>query len=191
MGGCDAIRNVVVYKRTGSATKMESPRDVWWHDLVQNQPDACEPVWVNAEHPLFILYTSGSTGKPKGVQHSSAGYLLQAMLTMKWTFDAKPADVFWCTADVGWVTGHTYIAYGPLAVGATEIVFEGVPTYPDAGRFWKTIQDHRVTVFYTAPTAIRSLIKAGGDLPKKYDLSSLRLLGSVGEPINPLSLIHI
>jgi len=128
---------------------------------------------------------SAFTGEPKGVQHSTGGYLLHAMLTMKWVFDYKPSDVFWCTADVGWVTGHTYIAYGPLAVGATEIVFEGVPTYPDAGRFWKMIQDHKVTVFYTAPTAIRSLIKAGGDLPTKYNLKSLRLLGSVGEPINP------
>ncbi len=185
MGGCDAVKRVVVYRRTGSSVQIQAPRDVWWHDLVQNQPDVCEPVWVNAEHPLFILYTSGSTGKPKGVQHSSAGYLLQAILTMKWTFDYKASDIFWCTADVGWVTGHTYIAYGPLAVGATEIVFEGVPTYPDAGRFWKLIQDHKVTVFYTAPTAIRSLIKAGPDLPKNYDLSSLRILGTVGEPINP------
>jgi acetyl-CoA synthetase len=144
---------------------------------------------VSAEHPLFILYTSGSTGKPKGVQHSTGGYLLWAMLTMKWTFDHKPADVFWCTADVGWVTGHTYIAYGPLAVGATEVMFEGVPTYPDAGRFWKMIQDHKVNVFYTAPTAIRSLIKANegnpATHPTKYDLSSLRILGTVGEPINP------
>jgi acetyl-CoA synthetase len=185
MGGCEGVRNVVVYRRTGTAVPFHPPRDLWWHELVQNQADVCEPVPVNAEHPLFILYTSGSTGKPKGVQHSSAGYLLQAILTMKWTFDHKPSDIFWCTADVGWVTGHTYIAYGPLAVGATEIIFEGVPTYPDAGRFWKLIQDHRVTVFYTAPTAIRSLIKLGADLPKKYNLSSLRLLGSVGEPINP------
>ena len=185
MGGCDAVKHVVIYKRTGSPIKLVEPRDVWWHDLVQNQPDVSDPVWVNAEHPLFILYTSGSTGKPKGVQHSSAGFLLGAMLTMKWTFDHKPSDVFWCTADVGWVTGHTYIAYGPLAVGATQVVFEGVPTYPDAGRFWKMIADHAVTVFYTAPTAIRSLIKLGADLPKKFDLSSLRLLGSVGEPINP------
>ena len=185
MGGCEGIRHVITYKRTGSPIQLRAPRDVWWHELVQNQPDVCEPVWINAEHPLFILYTSGSTGKPKGVQHSSGGYLLQAMLTMKWTFDYKQSDVFWCTADVGWVTGHTYIAYGPLAVGATEIVFEGVPTYPDAGRFWKLIQDHGVTVFYTAPTAIRSLIKAGADQPKKYNLSSLRLLGTVGEPINP------
>ena len=185
MGGCESIRRVIVYKRSGSAVAMQAPRDQWWHDAVQGQPNECEPTWVDAEHPLFILYTSGSTGKPKGVQHSTAGYLLHAMLTMNWTFDHKPTDVFWCTADVGWVTGHTYIAYGPLAVGATEIVFEGVPTYPDAGRFWKMIQDHKVNVFYTAPTAIRSLIKAGGELPKQYDLSSLRILGTVGEPINP------
>ncbi len=185
MGGCEKVRNVIVYKRTGTAVNMQSPRDKWWHEVIEGQPDTCEPTWVNAEQPLFILYTSGSTGKPKGVQHSTGGYLLQAILTMKWVFDHKPTDVFWCTADVGWVTGHTYIAYGPLAVGATEVMFEGVPTYPDAGRFWKIIQDHKVSVFYTAPTAIRSLIKAGGDLPKKYNLSSLRILGTVGEPINP------
>ncbi len=185
MGGCEKVRNVIVYKRTGTAVSMRSPRDKWWHEVTEGQPDTCAPTWVNAEHPLFILYTSGSTGKPKGVQHSTGGYLLQAILTMKWVFDHKPTDVFWCTADVGWVTGHTYIVYGPLAVGATEVMFEGVPTYPDAGRFWKVIQDHKVSVFYTAPTAIRSLIKAGGDLPKKYDLSSLRILGTVGEPINP------
>ncbi|MEO8344402.1 MAG: acetate--CoA ligase [Betaproteobacteria bacterium] len=185
MGGCEGIKTVFVYKRTGAAIAMQAGRDVWWHDAVAKQPDTCEPTWVSAEHPLFILYTSGSTGKPKGVQHSTGGYLLQAVMTMKWTFDYKQNDIFWCTADVGWVTGHTYIAYGPLACGATEIVFEGVPTYPDAGRFWKMIQDHKVTVFYTAPTAIRSLIKAGGDLPKNYDMSSLRLLGTVGEPINP------
>jgi acetyl-CoA synthetase len=185
LGECDSIKSVVVYKRTGSAIAMSAPRDTWWTDLTKAQADTCEPTWVNAEHPLFILYTSGSTGKPKGVQHSTGGYLLQAILTMKWVFDHKPADVFWCTADVGWVTGHTYVCYGPLAVGGTEVVFEGVPTYPDAGRFWKMIQDHKVSVFYTAPTAIRSLIKAGGDLPKKYDLKSLRILGTVGEPINP------
>jgi len=156
---------------------------------VANQSDVCEPEWVEAEHPLFLLYTSGSTGKPKGVQHSTGGYLLHAIMTMKWTFDIKPNDIFWCTADIGWVTGHTYITYGPLACGATEIVFEGVPTYPDAGRFWKVIQDHKVSIFYTAPTAIRSLIKAADNNaaihPKSYDLSSLRILGSVGEPINP------
>ena len=185
MGGCEKVRNVIVYKRTGTAVNMQSPRDKWWHEVIEGQPQDCEPTWVNAEHPLFILYTSGSTGKPKGVQHSTGGYLLQAILTMKWVFDYKSTDVFWCTADVGWVTGHTYIVYGPLACGATEVMFEGVPTYPDAGRFWKMIQDHKVSVFYTAPTAIRSLIKAGGDLPKKYNLSSLRILGTVGEPINP------
>ena len=185
MSGCDKIKNVVVYRRSGSKINMQGPRDKWWDEVIKGQADTCEPTWVNAEHPLFILYTSGSTGKPKGVQHCTGGYLLFAMLTMKWVFDYKPTDVFWCTADVGWVTGHTYITYGPLAVGATEIMFEGIPTYPDAGRFWKIIQDHKVTVFYTAPTAIRSLIKAGGDLPKKYNLASLRILGTVGEPINP------
>jgi len=185
MGGCEKVRNVIVYKRTGSAVAMQAPRDKWWDDVIKGQADHCVPTWVNAEHPLFILYTSGSTGKPKGVQHSTGGYLLWAALTMKWVFDNKPGDVFWCTADVGWVTGHTYITYGPLAVGTTAVVFEGIPTYPDAGRFWKIIQDHKVNVFYTAPTAIRSLIKAGGDMPKKYNLSSLRILGTVGEPINP------
>jgi acetyl-CoA synthetase len=185
MGGCDSIRNVVVYRRTGGPCSMVAGRDVWLHELIANQPDTCDPVWVGAEHPLFLLYTSGSTGKPKGVQHSTGGYLLQAILTMQWTFDHKDSDIYWCTADIGWVTGHTYCAYGPLAVGATEVVFEGVPTYPDAGRFWRMIQDHKVNVFYTAPTAIRSLIKSGADLPTKYNLSSLRLLGTVGEPINP------
>jgi acetyl-CoA synthetase len=185
MGGCEAVRKVIVYQRTGGAVNWVDGRDVWMHDVMQGQASTCEPVPVEAEHPLFILYTSGSTGKPKGVQHSTGGYLLWAILTMKWTFDIKPSDVFWCTADVGWVTGHTYVCYGPLAVGATEVIFEGVPTYPDAGRFWKMCQDHGVSVFYTAPTAIRSLIKAGGDLPPKYDLSKLRLLGTVGEPINP------
>ncbi|MDD2685297.1 MAG: acetate--CoA ligase [Gallionella sp.] len=185
LGGCDAVHSVIVYRRTGGDVAWNAQHDIWWHDVVANQSDVCEPEWVSAEHPLFILYTSGSTGKPKGVQHSSGGYLLGAMLSMKWVFDYKPSDIFWCTADVGWITGHSYVAYGPLAMGATQIIFEGVPTYPDAGRFWKMIQDHKVTTFYTAPTAIRSLIKLGGDLPSQYDLSSLRLLGTVGEPINP------
>jgi acetyl-CoA synthetase len=189
LGGCDTVKNVVVVKRTGGECNMVAGRDTWFHDACASQSDVCEPEWVEAEHPLFILYTSGSTGKPKGVQHSSGGYLLQAVMSMQYTFDIKPNDVFWCTADIGWVTGHTYITYGPLACGATEIVFEGVPTYPDAGRFWKMIQDHKVSIFYTAPTAIRSLIKAADNNPSvhptKYDLSSLRLLGSVGEPINP------
>jgi acetyl-CoA synthetase len=185
MGGCSSLEKVVVYRRSGGKVNWDAQHDVWWHDLTANQTDTCEPVWVNAEDPLFILYTSGSTGKPKGVQHSTGGYLLGAVLTMQWVFDYKPSDIFWCTADVGWITGHSYVAYGPLAMGATEIIFEGVPTYPDAGRFWKLIQDHKVTTFYTAPTAIRSLIKLGAELPRQYDLSSLRLLGTVGEPINP------
>jgi acetyl-CoA synthetase len=189
MGGCDTIRDVIVYKRTGGNINFQEGRDLWLHDLVGNQPAQCEPEWVDAEHPLFILYTSGSTGTPKGVQHSTGGFLLWSAVTMKWTFDIKPDDVYWCTADIGWVTGHTYIAYGPLAVGATQIVFEGVPTYPHAGRFWDTIAKHKVSIFYTAPTAIRSLIKMSNAdekvHPKSFDLSSLRLLGTVGEPINP------
>ena len=189
LGGCGSIKDVLVVKRSGADVAMTAGRDIWMHDLVSKQASTCEPEWVGAEHPLFLLYTSGSTGKPKGVQHSTGGYLLHAALTTKWTFDLKQDDVFWCTADIGWVTGHTYITYGPLALGGTEIVFEGVPTFPDAGRFWKMIQDHKVSIFYTAPTAIRSLIKAAeaNDAvhPKSYNLSSLRLLGSVGEPINP------
>ncbi|RFP09364.1 acetate--CoA ligase, partial [Duganella sp. BJB475] len=189
LGGCDTIKDVIVYKRTGGNINFQAGRDLWLHELVANQAAECEPEWVDAEHPLFILYTSGSTGTPKGVQHSSGGYLLWAALTMKWSFDIKPTDVYWCTADIGWVTGHSYIAYGPTAVGATQVVFEGVPTFPNAGRFWDTIAKHKVSIFYTAPTAIRSLIKAS-DVdpkvhPKNYDLSSLRLLGTVGEPINP------
>jgi acetyl-CoA synthetase len=189
LGGCDTVRKVVVYRRTGDDVAWNADRDVWMHDVCASQPTTGEPVFVSAEHPLFVLYTSGSTGKPKGVQHSTGGYLLQAMLSMKWVFDIKPTDVFWCTADIGWVTGHTYVAYGPLAVGATEIIFEGVPTHPHPGRFWEMIQRHKCSVFYTAPTAIRSLIKAGNvspdHHPSRYDLSSLRVIGSVGEPINP------
>ena len=184
-GDCPSVEKVVVLARTDAQVPMVEGRDIWWQDLVANQAGECEPEWVDAEHPLFILYTSGSTGKPKGVQHSTGGYLLGGIVSLKWVFDYKPDDVFWCTADVGWITGHTYIAYGPLAIGATQIVFEGVPTYPDASRFWSTIEKHKVSTFYTAPTAIRSLIKLGADLPTKYDLSSLRLLGTVGEPINP------
>ena len=189
MGGCDSVKNVIVYQRAGGAINWVAGRDLWLHEFVSNQSDVCEPEWVDAEHPLFILYTSGSTGTPKGVQHSSGGYLLWAVLTMQWTFDIKPDDIYWCTADIGWITGHTYIAYGPLAVGTTQIVFEGIPTFPNAGRFWDMVQRHKATIFYTAPTAIRSLIKAADAdekiHPKQYDLSSLRLLGTVGEPINP------
>ncbi|MDE1981347.1 MAG: acetate--CoA ligase [Betaproteobacteria bacterium] len=189
LGGCEALKHVIVYRRTGNPVAFDAGRDLWMHEVEAGQSGTCEPEWVSAEHPLFVLYTSGSTGKPKGVQHATGGYLLWAALTMKWSFDIKPQDVFWCTADIGWVTGHTYVAYGPLAVGATEIVFEGVPTYPNAGRFWDMIARHKVSVFYTAPTAIRSLIKASEAAPdthpRHYDLSSLRVLGSVGEPINP------
>ena len=189
MGGCEHMKTCLVYRRTGNPVNMVTGRDFWWHDEEPAQSAVCEPAWVNAEHPLFILYTSGSTGKPKGIQHSTGGYLLWAALTMKWTFDVKPTDLFWCTADIGWVTGHSYVAYGPLAAGATQLIFEGVPTFPNAGRFWDMIQRHKVTIFYTAPTAIRSLIKAGEVDPKthprNYDLTSLRILGSVGEPINP------
>jgi acetyl-CoA synthetase len=189
MGGTDAVKTVVIYRRTGGRIPWIGGRDAWLHELEQAQPDTCEPEWVGAEHPLFVLYTSGSTGAPKGVQHSTGGYLLWAAVTMKWTFDIKPHDVFWCTADIGWITGHTYICYGPTAVGATQVIFEGVPTYPNAGRFWDMIERHKATIFYTAPTAIRSLIKsAEADRavhPASYDLSTLRILGTVGEPINP------
>ncbi|TSE29653.1 Acetyl-coenzyme A synthetase [Tepidimonas thermarum] len=189
LGGCDTVRHVVVWQRTSSACNMVAGRDVWLHDALAGQSTECPPEFVGAEHPLFILYTSGSTGKPKGVQHSTGGYLLWAQQTMLWTFDLKDSDVFWCTADIGWITGHTYVAYGPLAAGATQIIFEGVPTYPNAGRFWQMIERHKATIFYTAPTAIRSLIKASDTdaavHPKNWDLSSLRILGSVGEPINP------
>ena len=188
MGNCDAVKNVVVLKKTGQVVTW-TDRNIWWHDLIEGETDTCEPVMVSAEHPLFLLYTSGSTGKPKGVQHSSAGYLLHTLNTTRWTFDVKEDDIFWCTADVGWITGHSYVAYGPLALGATQIVFEGIPTYPNAGRFWEMIQKHKVSIFYTAPTAIRSLIKASETTPavhpRHYDLTSLRVLGSVGEPINP------
>jgi acetyl-CoA synthetase len=164
---------------------MDAGRDLWWHDLVGEASPYCEPEWVEAEHPLFLLYTSGSTGKPKGIQHATGGYLLGAKLTSQWVFDLREDDVFWCTADVGWVTGHSYVAYGPLAAGATVVLYEGGPMYPDGGRFWKICQDHGVSIFYTAPTAIRALMKLGDELPAKYDLARLRLLGSVGEPINP------
>ncbi|MFM2274172.1 MAG: hypothetical protein RL211_44 [Pseudomonadota bacterium] len=189
LGGCDTIKTVYVFQRTKTACNMVAGRDKTFDEALAGKSTECAPVPVGAEHPLFILYTSGSTGKPKGVQHSTGGYLLWAKLTMDWTFDLKPADVFWCTADIGWITGHTYVAYGPLAAGATQIIFEGVPTFPNAGRFWQMIERHKCTIFYTAPTAIRSLIKAAESdaavHPDRSDLSSLRILGSVGEPINP------
>ncbi|MBW4051311.1 MAG: acetate--CoA ligase [Proteobacteria bacterium] len=183
--GCKTVERVIVLRRTGRPVAMRRGRDLWWHEALEGQPAACEPEWVEAEHPLYLLYTSGSTGKPKGIQHSSGGYLLGAKVTTQWVFDLRDDDVFWCTADVGWVTGHSYVAYGPLAAGATVMLYEGAPTTPDAGRFWKICQDHGVSVFYTAPTAIRALMKLGDEIPARYDLSRLRLLGSVGEPINP------
>ena len=189
MGGCDTIRNVFVYQRTATACNMVAGRDKTFAEALAGQSTECAPVAVGAEHPLFILYTSGSTGKPKGVQHSTGGYLLWAKMTMDWTFDLRADDIFWCTADIGWITGHTYVAYGPLAAGATQIIFEGIPTFPNAGRFWQMIERHKCSIFYTAPTAIRSLIKAAeadeAVHPARSDLSSLRILGSVGEPINP------
>ncbi|EER62012.1 acetate/CoA ligase [Acidovorax delafieldii 2AN] len=188
-GGCDTLRHVFVYERTATPCNMVAGRDKTFTQALAGQSTECAPVPVGAEHPLFILYTSGSTGKPKGVQHSTGGYLLWAKLTMDWTFDLRPDDIFWCTADIGWITGHTYVTYGPLAAGATQIIFEGIPTFPNAGRFWQMIERHKCSIFYTAPTAIRSLIKAAeGDAsvhPARSDLSSLRILGSVGEPINP------
>jgi acetyl-CoA synthetase len=183
--GCPSVQGVIVYHRTGGGCAMQPGRDVWWRDAIAGQPASCEPEWVEAEHPLFLLYTSGSTGKPKGIQHASAGYLLNAKLSTRWAFDMKDTDVFWCTADVGWITGHTYVAYGPLAVGATLVMYEGAPMFPDGGRFWNICQTHGVSIFYTAPTAIRALMKLGDEIPARYDLGRLRLLGSVGEPINP------
>jgi acetyl-CoA synthetase len=189
LGGCDTLKTVLVYQRTATACNMVAGRDKTFDEVLKGQGSECPPEPVGAEHPLFVLYTSGSTGKPKGVQHATGGYLLWAKLTMDWTFDIRPEDVFWCTADIGWITGHTYVAYGPLAAGATQVVFEGIPTFPHAGRFWQMIEKHKVTVFYTAPTAIRSLIKAADSdekvHPKNWDLSTLRILGTVGEPINP------
>jgi len=183
--GCDTIEAVIVLKRADCDVAMQDGRDIWWSDAVDGQGSTCTPVAVNAEHPLFLLYTSGSTGKPKGIVHSSGGYLLNAKLTNQWVFDLHDNDVFWCTADVGWITGHTYVAYGPLAAGATIVIYEGAPTVPDGGRFWDICQRHGVTIFYTAPTAIRALMKFGDEFPQQYDLSKLRLLGTVGEPINP------
>ncbi len=184
-GGCATIEKVVVFKRSGNEVAWTTGRDLWAHDLTAKAAATCEPDWVEAEHPLFLLYTSGSTGKPKGIQHSTGGYLLNAHVTCQWVFDLHEDDVFWCTADVGWVTGHTYVCYGPLSNGATVVMYEGSPMIPDAGRLWKICQDLGVTIFYTAPTAIRALMKMGEDIPTKYDLSKLRLLGTVGEPINP------
>jgi acetyl-CoA synthetase len=183
--GCASVERVLVVRRTGTPITMRAARDHWWHELIEAAAPECEPEWVNAEHPLFLLYTSGSTGRPKGIQHASGGYLLNAKLTTEWVFDLREDDVFWCTADVGWITGHSYVAYGPLAAGASIVIYEGAPTFPHGGRFWQICAAHAVSVFYTAPTAIRALMKLGDEIPARHDLSRLRLLGSVGEPINP------
>ncbi len=184
---CPTVKNVIVVKRTDINVRMEQGRDYWWHNLMKdrNISNVCKPVAMDAEDPLFILYTSGSTGKPKGVLHTTGGYLVYTQQTFKYVFDCKDDDVFWCTADIGWVTGHSYIVYGPLANGATEVMFESIPTYPQPDRFWEIVDKHRVSIFYTAPTAIRALAAQGNQWPEKHDLSSLRILGSVGEPINP------
>ncbi len=182
---CPGVRHVLVLRHARVPVEMRPGRDLWWHELCDAQSSVSPPQWLPAEHPLFLLHTSGSTGKPKGIQHAAAGYLLNAKLTCQWVFDLREDDVYWCTADVGWVTGHSYVAYGPLANGATIVMYEGAPTWPDGGRFWSICQDHGVTVLYTAPTAIRALMRLGDELPRRYDLSRLRLLGSVGEPINP------
>lgn len=181
----DKVTNIFVVNRTGNEISMDQSRDHWWHEEMENASAKHEPEGFDSEHPLFILYTSGSTGKPKGILHTSGGYLTGTYSTFKYIFDSRDEDIYWCTADIGWVTGHSYIVYGPLANGATQVMYEGAPNEPDWGRFWKMIEDHGVTIFYTAPTAIRAFIKAGNEFPEKYDLSSLRLLGSVGEPINP------
>lgn len=185
--GCPAVRSCFVVKNVGNEVAMNSGRDFWWHEelAAKDIADYCKPTSMDAEDPLFILYTSGSTGKPKGVLHTTGGYLIHALLTFKWVFNYHEKDIFWCTADIGWITGHSYVVYSPLVAGATSIMFEGTPTYPNPDRFWQIIDKYKVTKFYTAPTVVRSLMRQGDDWVKRHDLSSLKLLGTVGEPINP------
>jgi acetyl-CoA synthetase len=185
LADCPNVKDCIVLKRTNSQIRMQEGRDHWWHEIEKDASEDCPAVPLDAEHPLYVLYTSGTTGKPKGILHTSAGYLLQTTMTMKWVFDLKEEDTYWCTADIGWVTGHSYIVYGPLSAGATSVMYEGAPDYPAFDRFWRIVEKYRVSIFYTSPTAIRALLRQGDSWPNSHDLSSLRLLGSVGEPINP------